>query len=128
MEPGSCRAASGRFILHGATLVIAAVRTGLVRLFRFMAVRALPERRLGQKVVRPPSAGPSLRVAPFWVRHCNTPRFRLMTADCMGFLAEKLSLRLSPVSASGESLSLFRELLKHTYSAKVRSYPELLFF
>jgi hypothetical protein len=68
--------------------------TGLVRLLHFMAIGTLAQRRLGQKVVRPPRAGPSLRVPPFWVRHCNTPRFRLVWADCMGFSPEKLSLKL----------------------------------
>src|SRR5215469_11949610 len=55
--------------LYRFALVVAAMRTRLVRLLHFMAIRTLAQLRLGQKIVGPPRAGPSFRMPPFWVRH-----------------------------------------------------------
>jgi len=46
---------------------MAAMRADLVRLLHFVTIRTLGQRRLGQKVVRPPCAGPALRMPSFWV-------------------------------------------------------------
>jgi len=46
---------------------MATMRADLVRLFHFMAIRTLGQRGLGQEVVRPPCAGPALRMPSFWV-------------------------------------------------------------
>jgi hypothetical protein len=40
-----------------------------MRLLHFVAVRTFPSRRLGQKIMGAPRAGPSLRMPSFWVRH-----------------------------------------------------------
>src|SRR5262249_32545700 len=64
----------GRLLLHRAALVVAAVGTRLMRLLHLVAVRALRQRRLGQKIVRSSGARPSLRMPAFWVRHSNSPR------------------------------------------------------
>jgi hypothetical protein len=62
----------GRF-LSGFPFVITTVGTNLVRLLHFMAIRALAERRLGQKIVSPPGAGAPLGMPSFRVRHDTTP-------------------------------------------------------
>jgi len=46
---------------------MSAMRANLVRLLHFVAIRTLGQRGLGQKVVRPPRAGPALRMPSFWV-------------------------------------------------------------
>jgi len=46
---------------------MSAMRANLVRLFHFVAIRTLGQRGLGQEVVRPPRAGPALRMPSFWV-------------------------------------------------------------
>src|ERR1700688_1913140 len=49
-----------RRFLSGCAFVITTVRTSLVRLLHIVAIRALAERRLVQKVVSPPDAGAPL--------------------------------------------------------------------
>jgi len=46
---------------------MAAMRADLVRLLHFVAIRALGQGGLSQEVVRPPCAGPALRMPSFWV-------------------------------------------------------------
>src|SRR5215470_6036172 len=55
--------------LYRFALIVAAMRTRLVRLLHLMAIRTFAQLRLGQKIVRPPRAGPSFGMPPFWVRH-----------------------------------------------------------
>src|SRR5712671_7302422 len=73
------------------------MRANLVRLFHFVAIRTLGQRRLGQKVVRPSGAGPALRMPSFWVRHSNTPRCRLSGRIISGLSALWKLLFLEPV-------------------------------
>src|SRR5215467_1391671 len=74
---GNGRIRLGRGVFDGLALVIAAVRASLVRLLHFVAVGALAQGRLGQMVVRPPGAGPPLRMAPFWIWHGTSPSLYL---------------------------------------------------
>jgi len=53
-----------RFLRRFA-LVITAMRTNLVRLLHFVAIRTLGQRGLGQKVIRAARAGPALRMPAF---------------------------------------------------------------
>src|SRR6476646_12211024 len=76
MGPGRINAASGRLVLHGAALIVAAMRTSLVRLLGLVAVRAFTERWLLKEVVSAPGTRPSFRMPSFRVRHSNTPRSR----------------------------------------------------
>src|SRR5467141_4878817 len=76
---------------------MSAMRANLVRLLHFMAIRTLGQRRLGQKIVRPPGAGPALRMPSFWVRHSNTPRCRLSGRIISGLSALWKLLFLEPV-------------------------------
>src|SRR2546428_10362831 len=76
---------------------MSAMRANLVRLFHCVAIRPLGERGLGQEVVRPPRAGPALRMPSFWVRHSNTPRCRLSGRIIAGLVALWKLLFLEPV-------------------------------
>ena len=66
-------------------LVIAAMRADLMGLLHFVAVGALRERGLHQKIVGAAGAGAPLGMPAFWVRHDTTPRSDLIRPDCMGF-------------------------------------------
>jgi hypothetical protein len=83
--------------LRRFTLVESAVRANLVRALHFVAIRTLGQRRLGQKVVRPPGAGPTFRMPALWVRHSNTPRFRRIGRIISGLQAPGKLLFLEPV-------------------------------
>src|SRR5271165_6462871 len=53
------------------------MRTGMMRLLHFVAIRTLGNRRREQVIVRPPLVLARLGMSPFWVRHYTTPRSRL---------------------------------------------------
>jgi hypothetical protein len=76
---------SGGDVLNRFAFVVAAMGADVMRLLHFVAMRAFRQRRLFQKVVRPPRARSSLRMPSFWVRHSSTPRSRPIWPDCMGF-------------------------------------------
>src|SRR5207248_3522663 len=69
--------------LYRFALIVAAMRTRLVRQLHFLAIRTFAQSGLGEKIMGPPRAGPSFGMPPFWVRHNTTPRSR-RSADYIG--------------------------------------------
>jgi hypothetical protein len=76
------------------------MRAHLMRLLHFVAIRALRQRGLDQKIMGPARARASLRMPSFWVRHSSIPRCRGLRG-LYGLWARKpIVFSASPVSGA----------------------------
>src|SRR5205085_12592197 len=106
------------------------MRARLVRQLHFLAIRTFAQPGLGHKIMRPPRAGPSFGMPPFWVRHDTTPRSRRLGGLYRAFGPEKL-LFFQPVlletrergQAGIRGVGLAAALLVVQVGAAIRAQP-----